>query len=335
MKRICAVLFAVFLPLCAIAQERTDIIRTIVEQDILPGFATLSRSANKMTDWADLSCEHPDFRYRFFETFFAWTRVSHLRFGPSEEENRAFALAFWPDPRGKTPKALRQFLLNPDPARLQPGAFRDQTIAVRGLYALEYLLFDPQITQLGSAADRCALIRAVARDIATTAAELATAWQAYAPALVEPSPDGPYRTEDEVLQILFKSASTGLQFTADIRFGRPLGTIGKPRPKRAEAWRSAQSLGLIAAAVEGSGFLALRLASDDEKLTYRLDDAISGFLQEVNRLDDPALAGVATPRERIRVESLLTRLNRIREIVDRDLGGHLGVISGLNALDGD
>ncbi len=335
MRRLLVLILLVIGPVSAVADGKSIPFQEIVEQDILPGFAELNQKTAIMADETESSCNAADLRRKYIEAFRAWARVSHLRFGPSEQENRAFALAFWPDPRGKTPKALRKLLLNPDPDALTPEAYEQVSIAARGFYALDYLLFDPEIATLGTPDQRCALVRAVARDIHATAQDLDLAWHGYAPVLTAPGPDAPYRSGDEVLQVLYKSASTGLQFTADMRFGRPLGTFEKPRPKRAEAWRSGQSLALIRQAVAGSGGLALRLAADDPVLASRLDYALTRFDQSAAELGDPTLAGVSTPQGRIRVEALLNDLNAIRRIVDQDLGAHLGVIAGFNALDGD
>lgn len=335
MVRILALLLLVWLPSAATAESRSELIRVIVGQDILPGFSDLSRTTAKLAKAANISCTDPDLYRQFGDAFQAWARVSHLRFGPSEEQNRAFALAFWPDPRGKTPKALRKLLMTPDARIPATEAFSEISIAARGFYALDHLLFDPEIAALAARERRCALVSAVARDMLATTRDLETAWQRHAPILINPGPHAPYRTETEVLQVLFKSASTGLQFTADMRFGRPLGTFDKPRPKRAEAWRSGQSLSLIRQAVQGSGGLALQLAADTPDLAQRLDYALTRFDQSAAALNDPILAGVAQPQGRIRVEALLSELNIIRRLVDQDLGAHLGVTAGFNALDGD
>ena len=120
-----------------------------------------------------------------------------------------------------------------------------------------------------------------------------------------------------------------------MRFGRPLGTVEKPRPKRAEAWRSGLSQILAGEAVAGSGGLALKLARDNPDLMNRLDNSLSRFAAGMAALDDPVFMGVLTPQGRFRIEVLLTELNGIRRIVDRDLGPNLGVAAGFNALDGD
>ena len=154
-------------------------------------------------------------------------------------------------------------------------------------------------------------------------------------ACTEPGADSPYRTEDEVLQVLYKSASTGLEFASDMRLGRPLGTFERPRPNWAEAYRSGLSLQLLQAAVRGAGGLAVRLAADDATLQARLKAELEDFHDSADALGDPVFASVAEPTGRFRVESLQTDLQEVREVVQGELGPALGVSAGFNSMDGD
>lgn len=334
MLRLTFLLFLTCLPL-ALRAEAPGTVARIAEEHIAPGFAALAHSAAGMAQAAQTDCEGTGLRAAHATAFLDWTRVSHLRFGPSEEDGRAYRLAYWPDPRGKTPAALGRLLTTGDDEALFPQRFAEASIAARGFHALERLLHDDRLRATGPEGRRCALIRAVADDIARTAQELDTAWQAYLPALVTPAPDAAYRSADEVRQVLYKSAVTGLQFTADLRLGRPLGKLDRPRPSRAEAWRAGLSLALLRAAVTGAGDLAERLAAGDAALQARIAARRAAFDTRAAALDDPALAGVATPEGRIRIEALGTELDALRRLVETELGAHLGVTTGFNALDGD
>lgn len=311
-------------------------IEAIVSENVLSGFEKLAVQTQHFADTAQDDCNprSEDLRSAYRQAFLSWSRVSHLRFGPSEEDNRAFALAFWPDPRGKTPKALRGLILSEDAAALTPEKMQQASVAQRGFYAMDYLLFDPELSEIGSPAYRCDVIRALAKDIAQTADTLSSEWQAFAPTLISPTEDSAYRTEQEVSAVLFKSASTGLQFTSELRFGRPLGSFDRPRPKRAEAWRSGLSQDLALAAIQGTGDLALALSSD-QGVSDRLTTSKKAAELRLRQLNDPDFSGVESPGGRIRLEAVQTTLNQLRAIVDGDLARHLGVGAGFNSLDGD
>lgn len=327
-------LFPLFLAGMAWADEGNDILDT----HILPGFDRLEARTQTLSAMADADCSMASAPLRgvFTDAVKAWTAVSHMRFGPTEAENRGFALAFWPDTRGMTPKALTGLIVTEDQAVSDSAAFAEVSVAARGLYALEYLLFDERITTTGTAEYRCSLIRAIAADGARLARDMAADWHdRYAALMRSPAPGGTYQSEAEVLQEFFKALGTGLQMTAELRLGRPLGTYDKPRSTRAEMWRSGLSLDLVRTALTSQRELALLLAQGDEQLQTELAAKFDLALEAASRIDDPTLAGVTSPSRRIRIEALQQRVNEIREAVAKDLGPKLGVSAGFNSLDGD
>lgn len=310
----------------------------IVDGHVIPGFARLSGTAAALDATAAEHCApgDPELRAAWSTAFDAWVMVSHLRFGPTEAGDRAFALAFWPDSRGVTPKALAALIAAKDPAVASAGSFAAVSVAARGFYALEYLLYDPAFAGGEAPEYRCALVRAIAGDIARVSADILSDWQdRYAGLMTGAGGNDTYRSRDEAAQELFKALSTGLQFTSDTRLGRPLGTFDKPRPTRAEAWRSGRSLRHVVLSLEGTRALALGLAADDPETAAALNDAYRGALAAAAALDDPAFAGVATPEGRLKAEILQQAVDRIRGIVAQRLGPGLGVAAGFNALDGD
>lgn len=315
---------------------RADMVEEILAQQILPDMQALADSSHRLAQAAETICRpgSSPLRRAYHAAFDDWIRVSHLRFGPSETDNRAFALAFWPDSRGKTPKTLAKHLQEQDPALLTPEGFAQSSIAGRGYYALEFMYFDADFTGAEPHEFRCALTAAMARDIASNAKAIQQDWQdSYADQMRNAT--GRYKDVSEVKQELYKALNTGLQLLADMRLGRPLGTFDRPRPKRAEAWRSGRSQHHIQLSLEALRPLALSLAGDDATLRARLDAGFEKPLQRVMALDDPRLAGVSDPAKRFRIEALQQEVNDLRSLIESDLGPALGVLAGFNSLDGD
>ncbi|TCO73335.1 imelysin family protein [Rhodovulum euryhalinum] len=313
-------------------------VAAIVEGHVLPGFTRLAEASATLDATADDHCapEDPALRAAWGAAFDAWIAVSHLRFGPTETGDRAFALAFWPDSRGATPKALAGLIAARDPVVETAEGFATVSIAARGFHALEFLIYDPAFTGDDAAAYRCALVQAMAGDIARIAADILTDWRAdYAERMRDAGGNDTYRTPDEAAQELFKAVSTGLQFTSDTRLGRPLGTFDKPRPTRAEAWRSGRSLRHVVMSLDGTRDLALMLAEGHPEAAAALDAAYGRAFAIARDLDDPVFAGVETPEGRFQVEILQQAVDAIRRVVAQDLGPTLGVAAGFNALDGD
>jgi hypothetical protein len=277
-------------------------------------------------------------RDAYHAAYDAWAGVSHLRFGPMETESRGFALAFWPDTRGSTARTLAGLIAEKDPVVDDPAAFATVSVAGRGLLALERLLYDARFAGGGGTGYHCRLVRAVARDIGRTAAAVRAGWDGHALRMRRAGAADTvlYRSPTEALRTLFTAVDTGLEFNAELRLGRPMGSFDRPRPGRAEARRSGRSLRnlrlSLAAVGELAGILAARAAPADRAA---IAQAFARADRTAAALDDPVFAAVATPQGRVRVEALQQRVRDAREAVATRLGPSLGVAAGFNALDGD
>tara|TARA_R110000764_G_scaffold3486_7_gene14557 strand:+ start:2792 stop:3751 length:960 start_codon:yes stop_codon:yes gene_type:complete len=310
------------LPLSAMADDRVD---AALDQHILPAFAHLTDSTAALA--ASQECAPVA---AWAQASDAWQAVSHLRFGPTEVNNRGFALAYWPDPRGATPKALNTLLGDDAPA------VADASVAGRGFYAMEFLLFDPAYPPSDA---RCALVHALAEDANTTAMAIAQDWNdRYADLLRDPT-NATYQSETEALQELYKSLQTGLEFTSDTRIGRPLGTFDHPRATRAEMRRSGRSLNNVVVSLTSLQQLARALASEDPELTTEIDAAFDKALaraDEIAQIEGGAdFSLVDEPQNRLKLEVLQQNIDSIRDLLAMKLGPQLGVSAGFNSLDGD
>lgn len=327
---------AVTLVLAAAPAAASEMSSSITDQLILPAFEELARDAAALSQAAQTDCtpQAGTLRAAYGDAFDAWVAASHYRFGPTETDSRAFALAFWPDSRGKIPKALAELIQSEDPGIGVPAHFTSYSIAARGFYALEYLLYDPQLSTVGSAVYRCALIRAISTDIAATSAAISRDWAGnYAPQIR--SPGSRYQSEDEITRELLKALTTGLQVLDDMRLGRPLGTFERPRANRAEARRSGRSQRHVLVSLNALEPLALALAQNDTGLEADLAHGFGKARIRAEALDDPIFAGVADPAARIRIEALRQEVKDLRNLVSERLAPALGVAAGFNALDGD
>ncbi|MEM9044891.1 MAG: imelysin family protein [Pseudomonadota bacterium] len=320
------------------AADPVRLVDQALSRHVLPGFAMLTERTSELASAAAADCK-PDsisLRKTYGAAFDAWLGVSHLRFGPTEVDSRGFALAFWPDPRSKTSKALRQLIQVEDPIILSAQDFATLSVAARGFYAMERMLYDPAIQATGTDEYRCQLTVAIARDIALTSALIEDDWNTnYAPLLIAAGPgNATYATPREAVKELFKALTGGLQFTAELRLGRPLGTFDRPRPKRAEARLSERSLRNAVLSVKANGNLAKILAEEHPNIDVALAQAVE--LIEVQARDlDPIFAMVSTPSDRIKVEIFQQSINEVRAIIGGELGPALQVAQGFNALDGD
>lgn len=298
----------------------------VVQDHARPGYAAFASAAEALA--AAESCDPETLNPLFHQAFDAWLAVAHLHLGPAEEEGRALAILFWPDPKGLGRKAQTALLLA-DPASLTPDQMAQQSVAARGLAGLERLLFptDPL------AADPCPLIQATADDMARIARDLATDWAPFGDLLLSAGQPGNDRflTPEEATQALFTQLVTGLDFVADRRLGRPLGTFDKPRPDLAEARASGRSLRNVTLSLQALSGLAQTLSPDSPRSLAALDRAIA-LAQD---LEDPVFDGISDPQGRLRVEILQQAVRAARDAAVAEIGPSLGVSVGFNAQDGD
>jgi predicted lipoprotein len=339
MRRVLAVLLCLASP--AFAEDRGAVLARIVDDHILPRVEAAAETAGTLAEVAKTDCtaDAPGFRAAYDAAFDAWIAASHLRFGPALDGNRMFAMGFWPDTRGAAPRALAALIAAEDPVGTDPAAYAEVSVAARGFHALDLLLYDDALSADGSSAYRCALAGTIAADIAGTAAAIRDGWTAgYAGSLRAAGTPGNalYPTEVDALRALLGAATTELQFTSDVRLGRPLGTLEQAYPARAEAWRSGRALRNVEVSVASAGDLGLRLgALAGPAVVAKIDGQLDRIATVAARIDDIALAGVATPQGRIRIEALQTGIDALRLTLGNDLAPALGVAAGFNALDGD
>lgn len=333
----------VWLAGAAAALDHAALAARVVRDHVLPGQERFAAEAAALAAAAEAGCASAgpvDLAAPYHVAFDAWMGVSHLRFGPAEEGDAVFAVAFWPDPRGATPKTLATLIAAEDPVVDDPKAFAGSSVAGRGLFALDALLFDPEAPKLEAGTYRCRLAVAVTRDLAATAARLRDRWRdPWAGLLETAGAEGHplWFTPVEGTRAIYGALVEGLQATIDLRLGRPLGTFDAPQPRRAEAWRSGRSLRNVTSSLEALRALARvgfepELAAEDVDL---VESAFASALAATHRIDAPLPEAVAAPEARIRVEALRTEVVNVREVLATRVGGDLGLAAGFNAMDGD
>ena len=170
-------LLMTFLALPALASADSARLQSIVSEHILPGFEKNMAEAEGLRIKSEKGCpEDPSvLREGFHSSFDAWIAVSHLRFGPTETDNRAFALAFWPDPRNAAGKTVAKLLAASDPVVSSPEAFREISVAGQGFFAMERLLFGE--IPIAENEYACELLKAIAGRIAEVSAEIYAEWE--------------------------------------------------------------------------------------------------------------------------------------------------------------
>ncbi len=311
----------------ALSPAAADVAK-VIDSQILPGYVAFAASTATLRNTAAADCDTTEVRPAWNAAFDDWMTVSHFRFGPVEQDGRAQTIAFWPDERGATPKALAALIATPLPADMA-----QVSIAARGLFGLEFLLYDPQFDTADAA--NCDVLRALSVDLASIAAAIAADWQnGYAKTMRDAGAAGnaTYLAPREAVQAIYTATVNGFEVTADDRLQRPMGTFERPRPTRAEAWRSARSQRNVQLSLAALHQTATALADTPIPLT---DAALNRAAHLAETLDDPDFAGVADPQGRLKLEILEQAVRAAEDAVVAELGPLLNIDAGFGVGDGD
>ena len=336
------------------------VVERAIDAVILPGYHALAERASEETTLVSNLCWQADVerleaaRVGFRELVLAWSRVELIRFGPARDQNRYERLFCWPDPRGRGLQQIQEIIATEDPTATSVETLREKSVAVQGLFALEFVLYGTRSETLVDAANparsfRCRFGAAIAGAIEKTAQEILADWTrpgGYAALMRDAGPDNPvYRSHGEGVQELIKSAREQLQLSRDLKLAQAIeATPEKAQPKRAPFWRSDLTIPSIRANIEA----VLALAGPDGIGAALPKDEpwIAGELAFELREVDETLARVEARGERweslvkdaeshVDLTYTLIPLAAAIALLEGSYPEAFGLITGFNSLDGD
>ncbi|MBU2935478.1 MULTISPECIES: imelysin family protein [Pacificibacter] len=321
----------------AYAGPQADAVVRVVTQHAVPAVLNFSAQTKALEVAAKSDCTAGALVPAYNAGFDAWMGLQHLNIGPVEADARGLTIAFWPDKKGMIPKTLSSLIVGQDAAVADADEFAHVSIAARGLFALEYMLFDDEFNAYEQGSYSCELVQAITHDLAQTADHIAGEWtreDGFAATLTTAGAQGNqrYLSETEAAQALYTMLLTGLENSAEQRIGRPLGSFEKPRPKRAEAYRSGRSARNVMLSVQAAREFVVAMAPETPTHTLEVLDDVLAKLQD---LDDPTFASVEDPMGRLKIEIIAQRIEAATDSIANDIGVPLGISAGFNASDGD
>lgn len=311
------------------APARADVAQTL-DAVILPGIAAFQTEAAALAATAAADCRRDAVLPAYHRARDAWGRIGDFRLGPTE--HAALTIAFWPDDRASGARALRR-VLEGDAALPDGAGVALLPASARGFAGLDLLLGDPGLDDTPGGRG-CALVVALGADLAAQAAALAQGWAAHAELLRHPGAAGnlTYLDEADARRALYTQALAGVQLTRDARLGRPLGEPGRPRPARAEGWRTGRALPNARIALRAAQDLAESLAGEP---LPQARAALAAVEQSASAIADPGFQDLADPEALRRLARLRHAVDWLHAALSAELGARLGLAPGFNAHDGD
>lgn len=326
----------------------------LVDVVVIPAYRQHAESVRQLVEATERLCAGPDAvrlaaaRDGFRRTMHVWQRARPIAFGPIAVGSGLARVQFWPDKRGTGARQLRKALAGEDAALLEPGALATKSVALGDLQALERVLFDDVALLLQPGGYRCRLAMAIARHQAALAQSLVEAWveEGGHADMMRTAAEGndEYFDVEEAAREFLKSFTATLAVIADRKLSRPLGeSIEGVRPKRAESWRSGQSMDNIIANLQTlrglvdapDGLANLLTKAKAESVA----EGIGARLRESERIarsvNMPLTEAVADRVQRQRLIELRAQVQELSRFADQVVAPELELSRGFNATDGD
>ncbi len=292
-----------------------------VDGHILPKVAAFVQAVDQLANAAQADCTRAAVLPEFRKARLAFAAVADLRVGPGEQAG--LNMAFWPDPRSSGARALQGYLQMPGDPVLLP-------VSARGFAGLERLLGDGAF-DYGADDPACALVIALSQDLQVQAQSFSVGWQDHA-ALMRAPGNLTYLDTTEVRRVLFTQALASLELTANARLAEPLGEPDRPRPMRAEHWRTGLSLGIALEATRASVSLAQILSDSPLPQTARLLAEVDA---RASQITDPSFQDIDNPDAWGRLFGLRRSIGQLHDTLEGEFGAATGLTPGFNSLDGD
>ena len=230
--------------------------RAAVKQHILPRYNRLQASSSELLSVTEQLCNTPTedqlstAQSSFRETMAAWQSVQHIQFGPIETLMRNYSMQFWPDKKNLIGKQLNKLLHEQNPESLTRDYLYRASIGVKGLPAMERLLFQSTVEEFADNSFKCQLTEAISGYIAENSKATLAEWHEYYAESIftAGSDESIYESNQEAAVDMMKSLVEPIEVIRDLKILRPLSTWskegkeGKVKPRRLESWRSASSL---------------------------------------------------------------------------------------------
>lgn len=350
-----ALIFTLPLLGTSIARAENGTVANAVDGFIRPAYHRFAIETAELSPPLSQLCKSNDkaslgsARAAFIEAMRAWSAVEIIRLGPVTEENRLERILHWPDRKGIGLKQVQAALASEDQTATNAERLAQKSVAMQGFSALEFLLYGTGANDQSAWASgyRCHYAQAIAGNLSTMAAAIASEWDApdgFAATWKNPSPENPlYRNDNEALTDLMDILVQGTEMLRDVRLNGFLGEVpDKDKPKQAIYWRANGTADALASNLEGLSrlFDASKLGDlatgDDAYLAHSIDFEFSNGEKALADLKGKPTDGMLSDplmREKLAYFRVVT--SSLSDLFGTRLAGSLNLTAGFSSLDGD
>ena len=269
------------------------------------------------------------------QAMLAWTAIQAFPVGPVTDKNYASQITYWPDAKNLVAFQVEARLKNNTHTPVSTSS-----VALRGLSAAEYILFDTghDLNQPAIRQQYCPLLTEISSYQVQLSSSIEKEWQQLAKN-TRSFPNARFANEHEVLTEFLR-----VQVTVIDNLGKRLEEpfkAGRVQVYQLEYWRS----GLSQASLHNTATTAKSLwqngwrplaAAKDEDLVTSIDQTYMVLLSKLSADSPVPLSTVITTAEGIAwVRNRQSEVHMLDVLQGRTLAKTLGIQIGFNANDGD
>jgi hypothetical protein len=336
-------------PLIATAGQWEGPLNGITAQVVTQGYQAYSTSSASLAKLSVAFCNAPSeqalaaTQAAFKINAQDWQQLQWLNFGPVTYFMRYYAFEYWPDKKGVTQRQLRT-LAQGDPSVMDaPKFWTSASIAVRGLTAIESLLYHPDFTPIQSS-NHCRLLDKITAHHAQSADAVFKQWQeGKAQDWVFDEEGMGFDPEKVALEQFLQQWIEHMSAVKDAKLETPIGYNGRENLKLAEFYRSDLSLKAIQKNLQtyreiyhaGSPSLFDIAKQNDARLAEQLESLLTENIKLALLLPDDFFNGHYTKEERFNLAQPLVKSISNSQSTLSNIVTTLGFQIGFNSRDGD
>jgi predicted lipoprotein len=325
------------------ARDQRAMALELTQKFIIPAYQDLTKAAETQESaWAAF-CTKPSkgainsLKSAYNETADAWARIEFVRYGPIGKNFRYERMAYWPERKNAVARSLAKAIGEPD--KLTPERFKQASVAVQGLSAMERLLYDEGAVDAllsgPEAARRCEVGEAIALSVATLSGETLEGWRGKG-GMIETLKTADEATVRETVSRLGTDLLGVYQAIGDLKLDAVTGMeAAEARPTLAETWRSGRSARAIAQNFQGVKAITTVIVGDDTAHGAKVLAAIQKAHDEAANLPAPLGAMAEDEKARPALADLRQAVREARDLSGAYIPARLGIVIGFNSLDGD
>ncbi|MCV2402622.1 imelysin family protein [Marinomonas sp. C2222] len=336
-------------PIQASANEWQEPLNGIVNHVIKNGYNNYSASAQKLQNSSYAFCSTPSSQTltqakdSFKENTLDWQKIQWLNFGPVTYFMRYYAFEYWPDKKGITQRQLRALTQTDTEAMDAPKFWTSASIAVRGLTAIESLLYHPDFDPINSQ-KHCDLLKRVTKHHSESANEVSLQWKnASAQDWVFDEEGSGFDKEKAAMELFLQQWIEHMSAVKDAKLETPIGYHGRQNLKLAEFYRSDLSLNSIHENLKayrkiyhsGSPSLFDIAIKSQPELAKKLEAQLIENQRLALQLPSDFFAPTQEQNEKVTMATPLVKSISLSQSYLTNLVTNLGFQIGFNSRDGD